>query len=247
MFVGIFAQAMSSSVDGDCGRGSEASESVDGDEGNAPVPVEPRRRGPGRVQSAAAAARTDFRKVGKLMIVFIFASSFGLWQADLSDLDLHNWTDVVYGQGDTRLLGAVLTRWEFTDGSAASAGIDENIFLDLAQLHQRGRQGVLIYRAIKSIILDSADTVFEYPTTIFKVLKRFGDFMCKEFVKDGTPTAATFKDFIRQWKAEHDIVHSGIHCERFCPKAAWMCLNGWQVYHAVAVSPKFRGTPIIGI
>ena len=236
-----------SSVDGDSGgRGSSPDDSFDGDDGvrqEAPV----RQRGLGRAQQAQPQQQPQpvFGSTGKLILFLIFASSFGLWAEDMSALDIHQWTDTAYGNGN-HFLGVVLGRWEFTSGASDSATTEESIFLDLAQLHRKGKHGLLVYRCMRSIILSTTATAFEFPTTTFKVLQKFNSYECKQWTRDGLINSKTLKQYIREWKTEFDIAQAGIHEARFCPKAAWMAVSGWDVWHCVAVSKKDRGAQVIG-
>ena len=161
-------------------------------------------------------------------------------------LDLHEWTDLIYGNGRNSVIGAVLGRWEFTSGASSSATVEESIFMDLAKLHAKGKHGFLVYRAMRSVILDCAHTSTEYPTTIFKIFQKFNSFTTKQWSSAGMISPKTFKEAIDEWKAELGIGPSHINMLRLCPKAAWMALNGWDVFHAIAVSSKLRGTPVIG-
>ena len=240
---------MPSSVDGDSGYAQSDLESVDGDEGGQ-ASAQPRAGRRGNRQEGANAVR-EFRKTGSMMIFLIVASRFGLWASDLEPLDLHSWTDLVYGRADRQasLIGAVVGTWEFCSGESLEADTDENIFVDLAKLHGAGKHGMLVYKAVQSIILDSAATACEYPTTTFKLLQKFSNFMCKMYSADTTATIAAsrpLKDYISSFRGEHGISSANIVIARFCPKAAWMAVHGWKVFHAVSVSKKFHGTATLG-
>ena len=239
-----------SSVDGDEAAGSshhEDDESVDGDDGpEAPVP---RVRGRAKAPAAPAPApAAEFRKKGSLMIFLILASAGGLWSQDLQELDLHSWTDVIYG-GPLRqasLVGAVVGTWEYVAGDSLNTDTDESIFIDMAKLTGGGKYGMLVYRAVQSIVLHSAHAECDYPITSFRLLQKFGSYLCKLYGAAETAPMKPFNDFIKQFKLEHSIAASQIHVCRFCPKAAWMAVNGWKFFHAVAVSKKFSGTQILG-
>jgi len=237
----------SESVDGDSGGSREDEESVDGDEAGGPA---------GQVPQPSAAATTrarnvarEFRSKGPLMIFLILASAHGLWSADLKDLDLHSWTDTVYGRGDRQasLVGAVLGNWEFISGLSEQPSTDESIFVDLARLAGGGQHGMLIYSAVNSVVLDSAASACQFPSTTFALLKQFKDYMVKEYSATGPkPPSQPFSHYIRQWKQVHGITSAGVVVACLAPKAAWMAVNGWKTWHAVPVAKSYTGTLVLG-
>jgi len=77
-------------------------------------------------------------------------------------------------------------------------------------------------------------------------MQRFKDHLFKQWTKDGLVNSKTLQQYIREWKQEFNIGPDRMHTARFCPKASWMALNGWDVFHAIAVSGKHRGTEVIG-
>jgi len=238
-----------SSVDGDDLPDLEDSgdESVDGDRGESPK-AQPRRRGPAAPQpKPVVQPRTRFSSVGQPMLFFIMAGAAGFWAEDFNVMDVFEFADAAFGDGQNYILGAVLGHWEFTEGKTASASSDEAIYIDMCKLHNKGKHGLLVYKGLRSFKLDNP-LPFEFPTTPFKLLQQFGQALCKVCVgnQQFSGSSNTVKAQVRQWKDIYKSSSMQMQVVRMCPKAAFMVISGWDVWHAVPVSKKHRGTTIIG-
>ena len=239
-----------SSVDGDeapptINRDEPDDASCDGDDG---VFVQPRRRGPAQpVQPQAPVTDASrYPTSGKPMCFFMFACDRGLWATDFAEMDINVWANDKYGDNNNFFIGAVLGHWQFVSGDVGSADRDEGIFIDLARLHHKGGHGVIVYKALQSFMLDDPPQ-FEYPTSTFKVLRQFGQHLCKLCTSHSQfEGSKTVKQQLREWQTLYEVALFPMHVVRFCPKAAVMAISGWDVWHAVPVSRAHRGTNIIG-
>jgi len=186
-----------------------------------------------------------YSRKGKPMLFFIMACAMGMWASDFAHLELHQWTDSQFGDGGNYFVGVVLSHWEFVAGDSSSS-TDEGIYVDMAKLNHKGGNGILVYKALESLMLDGPPS-FEYPTTPFKLLQHFQQHLCKLCTgHQQFAGSLTVKAQIRKWQAAYNVATFPMHVVRMCPKSAFMSISGWSVWHAVPVSRKHRGTAVIG-
>ena len=130
------------------------------------------------------------------------------------------------GGVDHWLVGAVLGNWEFTSGASSDADGDEAIFLDLAKLHNRGKNGFLVYRGVHSIILDVAGTT-EFPTTMYKLMQNFSQYTAQRSSTDGLFDHELSNNTSLHGNNSLVSMHSALTLYECVPKPQkWQCMDG---------------------